>query len=384
MAETAITIPLYGVVHLDAMEAAAAEVLRSGCVASGEKVAELEQALASALGLPDAAQLVTVADASNAVDIALRLAGVQAGDEVLTTAFACLSTNAPIAAAGARPVWVDIDPVSGNMDPQALTAAIQQAPRARAVIVYHVAGYPAALDAIANICRQHGLTLIEDANAALGATIDCKPVGTRGDFGVLSFYPNRQLNGGGGGALICRDPQHAARARRLRRYGIDLPRFRRADGEIDPACDVAEIGWPAAMTNLAAALALAQMDSLDERLAQARGNAARIAARLHGLPGVRVVPLLPGADPACWACLIHADDWRGLHQHLRAAGMQSSQLHMRNDLYTGFGPPRGPNANLPGTDAFMSSVLALPCGAWLNTQAVDNLCHTIEDWTRRA
>ena len=207
------------------MEQAAVEVLRSGQIASGHKVAALEQAFAAIAGR---AHIVSTNNLSSAVLLALHLAGVRAGDEVATVAFSCLQSNAPIAHLGARPVWIDIEPSTMSMSVKDLSAKLK--PTVKAVMVYHIAGYPSDNIKIANLCRARGVPLIEDCNNAVGAFIDGKPIGVVGDYAVYSLYPNRQINGIDGGMLATPDQATAARAIRLRRFGVDAETFRDTRG----------------------------------------------------------------------------------------------------------------------------------------------------------
>lgn len=364
------TVPLFGIYHDEAMEQAAAEVLRSRQIASGPQVALFEQEFGQ---LVRQAHVVSCNDMSNAMQLALRLSGVGAGDEVLTSAYACLSTNAPIAMVGAQPRWVDVDPATGNLCPQALERAIT--PRCKAVIAYHLAGYPARVAEIAAICKAHGLKLIEDCDNALLATVDGQPVGTFGDHAIYSFYPNRQVNASEGGALACRDPADAARARRLRRYGIDMPSFRDRWGEISPASDIAEVGYAATLNQLCAALGRCQLPGVADRLAVTRAHAAWLSERLAAVPGLSLVPLSPGAIAAYWTLLIHTDRRDALMQGLKSRGVQCSTLHLRNDAYSAFGGPQ----DLPGTLAFASSMLALPCGWWLAPEQLQGIVDAVGD-----
>lgn len=365
-----MTIPLFGIYHDEAMERAAADVLRSRQIASGPQVALFEQEFGALAGQ---AHVVSCNDMSNAMQLALRLSGVGPGDEVLTSAYACLSTNAPIAMVGAQPRWVDVDPETGNLDPHALQAAIT--PRSKAVIAYHLAGYPARMAEIAAICHAHGLQLIEDCDNALLATLDGRPVGTFGDHAIYSFYPNRQVNASEGGALACRKPDDAARARRLRRYGIDMPTFRDQWGEISPASDIAEIGYAATLNQLCAALGRCQLPGVSQRLATTQVNVAWLRERLSPLNGISLVPLAPGATAAYWTLLIRAPRRDALMQGLKARGVQCSTLHLRNDAYSALGGPR----ELPGTRAFAESMLALPCGWWLAPAQLQGIVDAMDD-----
>jgi perosamine synthetase len=355
---------------------AALEVLRSGQIAGGALVSRFEQAFGDLIGRP---HVVATSDMSSALTLALHLSGVRPGDEVATLAFSCMSSNAPIANAGASPVWVDIDPRTAGMSTSDLLRAI--GPRTKAVTMYHVAGYPGPADAVAAICRERGIAFIEDCNNALGASVEGSPVGRHGDFAVYSFYPNRQLNALEGGALVCPDAATAERARRLRRFGIDAPRFRDARGEIDPASDIPEIGWSAAFSQLNAAVGLAHLPELAPRLARQREVAARLHDGLSGLAGIASVTPPPGATGTYWGFLLLAERRDALLQTLKSAGIAASMLHQRNDGYSGFATPA--QRALPGTDAFADRMLALPCGWWLDDEQVLRLLDVVRAFCRR-
>ena len=212
-----MNISLYKTYLDTSMEIIANEVLRSGSIATGRYVEIFSQQFGELINNPN---VVTTNDMSNAMQIALRLAGVTEGAEVLTTPFACMATNAPIASVGGKPVWVDMIPTNGTMDPEKLTRAITS--KCKAVILYHVAGYPGYVREIKAICTSHGIALIEDCNAALLASVAGQQVGHWGDYSIHSFYPNRQINATEGGALVCSNSEDTSRGIKLRRYGMDL------------------------------------------------------------------------------------------------------------------------------------------------------------------
>jgi perosamine synthetase len=366
------TIPLFGVYRDALMDAAALEVLRSGQIAAGPYISRFEDGFGK---VANQANVVAVNDMSSAIQIALRVIGVGPGDEVLASPYACMSTNAPIVSVGATPVWVDIDPQTGNMDPVDLERSIT--PRSKAVLLYHLAGYPADVRRIANICKARGVKLIEDCDNALLATVGGTQVGSFGDFAVYSFYPNRQINATEGGALCCRQRFDADRAVRLRRYGIDLTRFRQANGEIDPNCDVSEVGWAATLNNLCSAIGFVQLGGVEGRIERARLVAAELSNRLRNLPGIRVVNPLPEAIPSYWSFLVCVRDRDALLAELHRRGVKVSKLHYRTDKYSGFG---GHRRALPNTGAFLDEVLALPCGWWIEDQDIDYIVDSISDF----
>ena len=370
------TVALFKPHHTAASEAAAIEIMRSGQIASGPKVTEFQNALAN---WTSHSPVVSTDDMSGAMLLALRLCGVGSGDEVLTSAYTCLSSASPIANLGARPRWVDVDADTGLLDPEVLAERIT--PRTRACVVYHAAGYPARMPAIAALCRKHGIALIEDCNNAFGARLHGKPLGYWGDAAVYSFYPNRQINAAEGGAVSFRDASLVDAALRLRRFGIPTSGFRDAMGEIDPRCDVPAIGWSAAMSQLNAALGLAQLPGLEQRLSATRANAAALTARLSVVPGIRVVAPTTGADPVYWGLLALTEHRDTVLAELKRRGVMASKLHHRLDSYSGFAAEP---VRLSGTTVFMDRVIALPCGHWLQSEELDHVAEVVEESIRSA
>ncbi len=365
------TIELFHPVHLAEMETAALEVLRSGQIASGPKVADLEQAFSDVSGRE---YILATNDMTGAIMMALYIEGVGEGDEIATVAFSCLRSNSPIVRLGARPLWIDIDPSTVSMSVEDLKSKLN--PSVKAVMVYHIAGYPSDIRRISALCNERGIPLIEDCNNAIGATIGGCSVGEIGEYAVFSMYPNRQINGIEGGMLATPNGEIAARAKRLRRFGIDALSFRDTTGKISTHSDVPEIGWSLTMSNLNAAVALSQLKTLPNRVERTRFVADKLTRALCNLRRLRLVRPLTGTNSAFWGFLVLSEHRDELLLHLDAHGIKSSTIHHRNDWYTGFGTPR---ANLPGTDVVMDQILALPCGYWMtDTQINELICRVSE------
>ncbi|MEO5687572.1 MAG: DegT/DnrJ/EryC1/StrS family aminotransferase [Burkholderiaceae bacterium] len=365
------SISLFNGASSSAMDEAVLSVMRSGQIASGPCVAALELQLERILHREHVA---CTSDMTSALSLALRLANVGPGDEVLTLAYSCMSSNSPIALVGAKAVWVDIDPATASMSPEDLLRAIT--PRAKAVMLYHVAGYPGSVDEITKICQEHNLVLIEDCNNALGASIDGSPVGTRGRFAVHSFYPNRQINALEGGSLTCPDEQVLGEVRRLRRFGIDTTTFRDSRGEINELSDIPDIGPSAALSQLHAAVGLAHLEGLEARLSATRANAHYLARELFNVPGVTIVQPLAGAQPVYWGFLVLLEARDQVLAKLKQRGIQASILHSRNDRYTGFDSTI---RELPGTDEVMARIVALPCGWWLGESEMQSVVTAVRE-----
>lgn len=348
------------------MENIASEVIGSGLIASGRYVKLFEDGLSNLLNME---HVVTTNDMTSAIHLALHLSGVAKGDEVITTAFACMATNSPIAALGAKAVWVDIEKDSVFMDPIKLELAITS--KTKAVIMYHVAGYPGHVKTISEICKKHKVKLIEDCDNAMLAKVNGDYVGGFADFGVLSFYPNRQINSLEGGALICKHKNDAEQARKLRRFGIDFKSFRTNEGEINPASDIPEIGWSITLNNLCSALGYTQLATVHARHCQTLKNIDLINELLLNKKAIRAISPIEGSQPAYWGYLITVDNRDHVLSELKAEGVRASSLHQRNDLYSCFDVKeleKGSN-----TEKLQNSIIALPCGWWLNEKDINKM-----------
>jgi hypothetical protein len=231
--------------------AAVAEVLRSGWITTGPKCREFEEALSKLCG----GRTVRAFNSGTAtLEVALRLAGVSPGDEVITTPLSWVATANVVLTVGARPVFVDIDPVTRNIDLGKIEAAIT--PRTKAIIPVDLAGLPVDRDRLYAIASKHTLRVIEDAAQSFGANWKGKAIGSFGDFVSFSFHANKNLTTGEGGALVLPDASFAPLAEQLRLQGV----VRHPDGEM--SVDV--LGGKSNLTDIAAAIGLGQLKRLDE------------------------------------------------------------------------------------------------------------------------
>ncbi len=197
------------------IDAAIARVLDSGRFILGPEVEAFERELAAAVAAPDA---VAVANGTDALQLALVALGVGPGDEVVTSPLTAAFTALAIVAAGARPVFADVDPETLNLSPEAVARALS--PRTKALLPVHLYGHPADMDPILALARTHGIPVLEDACQAVGALYRGRPVGTLDGMGALSFYPTKNLGAlGDGGAILVSDRGRAERLRQLRNGG---------------------------------------------------------------------------------------------------------------------------------------------------------------------
>ncbi len=231
----------------------------------GKNVNQFEQALCHYLDLPDNL-VVALSSGTGALHLALANSGVQPGDEVIVSSFTFSASVNPITYLGATPIFVDSEEETWNMDPELLEKAIKdrlaKGKNIKAIIPVYLYGMPAQLDEIMPIAKKYKIPVIEDAAEALGSTYDNKPVGTFGEYGILSFNGNKIITTSGGGALICRDPEQADRIRFLATQARDQA----------PHYQHSEIGYNYRLSNVLAGIGRGQMDVLDEHINRHRYN----------------------------------------------------------------------------------------------------------------
>lgn len=350
-------IPLFKVFMPDNAHAALKPVLESGRLASGPQVAKFEARLADWFGAPDT---VALSDASGALTLALYLAGVRPGDEVITSPLACSATLMPIANLFARPAWCDIDPLTGMPTAEHIAGCITE--KTRAILLYHWSGDAGDTDAITALARRHKIKLIADASEAFGAERHNRNPGGAADFTVYSFYATKHINTGEGAALLAAAPGGLADARRLRRFGIDYAAFRLASGDLNPRFDIPLAGFNFAMNEIAATLGLEQLHHADSIVARHRANGDFYESALVGIPGLTLLKRREDRISGWWTYALRAERRDDLIRKLSACGIGAQRLHVRNDGYTCFG---GEKTALPGVALFDEQNLSLPCGWWV-------------------
>ncbi len=251
------------------------------------EVRGLEREFASYLG---SKHCLAVNSGTAALHVALTAAGIGPGDHVIVPAFTFVATALAVLHAGAVPVFVDIEPHTLGMDPKLVERAITSS--TRAVMPVHIHGTPCAIDAIADICKRRGLTLIEDAAQAHGSTHRGRKVGTFGALGCFSIQSSKSLSAGEGGLVVTDDDTLLAKANRARMFGEDVRMDDEASYRVDRALDGTRaydslgMGWMYRTTELTAAIARTQLRKLDAFNAAAQRNAAALSKRLSALPGV--------------------------------------------------------------------------------------------------
>jgi dTDP-4-amino-4,6-dideoxygalactose transaminase len=348
-------------------------VMDGGRYILGPESAALEQEFARFLG---AGHAIGTASGTDALQIALRVAGVAPGDLVLTVSFTAVATVAAVCLAGARPVFVDIEPTTYTMDPNHLEhviADLRSGPlgrlgKARAVVPVHLYGQPADMTAIVDVARRNDLCVIEDCAQSHGASLAGKNAGTWGDLAAFSFYPTKNLGGyGDGGMVVAASSELADRCRSLRQYGWNDRRVSM------------ELGQNSRLDELQAAMLRVKLRHLDDDNAR-RALVAAQYGRLLANPRVAPPQVRPGVGHVFHQYVVTCDARDSLRRYLSDHGIETL-IHYplpvhRHPAYAAYAPA----AELPNTDLAARTVLSLPMYPSLAADAVTAVAETVNRW----
>jgi dTDP-4-amino-4,6-dideoxygalactose transaminase len=345
------------------------DVLRSGWITSGPQVQEFEARLSEYCG---GRPVRAMSSATGALEIGLTLAGVGPGDEVITTALSWVGTANVIVRAGARPVFVDIDPRSRNIDLALMEAAIT--PTSRALLPVDLAGLPVDRARLYEIARRHKLRVLEDAAQAMGASWRGVPVGAGGDLVAISFHANKNMTTAEGGCLVVNDAEEARRCELWRLQGVE--RF--PDGDSDATVP----GGKHNLTDVAARIGLGQLARLQEFTARRRALARRYFEQLERFEGALGLELPPSDfDNSNWHMfqpVLPAQVERGAFiERMRAAGIgigvHYPAIHLLS-LYRqmGFNP-----GDFPIAERIGRGIVTLPLFPAMRDEDVDRVCDTM-------
>ena len=326
-------------------------------------------------GLCGVAHGVACVNGTAALHLACVALGLGPGDEVIAPAFSIISTANGIVQTGARPVLVDVQPDTLCLDPERAAAAITSA--TRAIMPVHMYGHPADMDPILDLARRHGLAVMEDAAQVHGAAYRGRPLGGIGHLGCFSFFANKLITTGEGGMVVTDDPELAARLKSLRNLAHGARRFEHA-----------ELGFNYRLTNLQAALGLAQLERLSAIKARKAAIGDRYNQNLADLAGITLFwrHHRPWAQPVMWmyGLLLPPDlDRDGFMERLKARGVDSRAFFLplhQQPLYAG-GRPGIPDlrGSFPVSEDAGRRGLYLPSGLGLSDDQVDRVCQVVRD-----
>ncbi len=361
------------------------EAIRSGWLTTGPKTARFEEGICNLVGVPHA---VAVNSCTAALHLALVAAGVRRGDEVITSPYTFAATGEAILYLGARPVFADIVPETLNIDPEAAARAVTR--RTRAILPVHIAGLPCDMAAIHTLARGARVPVVDDAAHALGAAIGERPVGRLADLTCFSFYATKNLSTGEGGMVVTRSRALAEHVRRLSLHGLSRDAWRRYARGGSWRYDVVELGYKYNMTDVAAALGLAQLAKFPAMQRRRRALAARYTRLLaecdaFDLPeeprGVShawhlyVLRLRPGVLRVGRDQLIDALAERGI-----GTSVHFQPLHLFSYYRKAFGYRAGA---FPRTERESARALSVPLHPGLSRSAQDRVIASVLDVVRR-
>ena len=351
---------------------AVCDVLRSDRLSMGDRTAAFEAAIARAAGTTYA---VAVNSGTSALHLIIRGLGIGPGDEVITTPFSFIASTNCILFEGATPVFVDIDPETLCIDPEQVVQAIT--PRTKAILAVDVFGHPADWPALERIAAEHDLQLIEDSAEALGSKLHGRPCGSFGDAALFGFYPNKQITTGEGGVLVTGNPALAALARSMANQG------RSEDGGW---LSHVRLGYNYRMSEITAAIGIAQLERLDDFVARRAAVAAWYERGLEDTPGI-VLPSVDAGVEMSWfvyvvrlAAQATRETRNRVLDALRSEGIGCRDyfqpIHVQPFIRERFGTGPG---QFPVTEAAGDRSIALPFFTGLSQEEISEVCRVLRN-----
>jgi len=342
------------------------DCIRSGWVSSaGEYVRRFEREFAAYCGVRYG---VATHNGTVALHLALVALGIGPGDEVILPTLTFVATANAVTYTGATPVFVDSEPRTWNLDPEAAARAIT--PRTRAIIAVHLYGHPADMDPLRALADEHGLVLIEDAAEAHGARYKGRRTGSLSDVAIFSFFGNKIITTGEGGMVLTDDGVLAERCFFLENQ---------AKQKDDPYWHT-EIGYNYRMTNLQAALGVAQLERIEELVAIRLRNAAHYNRRLAKVPGLTLPPCAEWAEAVYWMYTVLIEDDYGLDRDTLMARLRQLGIETRPVFYPIHTLPMyNQGQSFPVAEEVGRKGINLPSGATLTPEQVDAVCDALAE-----
>ncbi len=348
-------------------------VLKTRHLSRGPKTKEFEDAMASYVGVPYA---IAVNSGTSALHLAVRTLNLRESDEVITTPFSFIASSNCLLMEGVKPIFVDIDSLTHNINPDLIEEKIT--PKTKAILPVHVFGHPAEMDKINAIARKHNLYILEDACEAIGAEYKGQKAGNFGDISSLAFYPNKQITTGEGGMILTSDKRVADLCRSMRCHGIE----KTAIGD-----SYERLGYNYHMDEMSAALGLAQFSRLEEILAKRERVAKRYLERLRDIEGIILPYEFPNVKKSWFVFVVGIKNGKrdDVMEFLRKNGIECKEyfqaIHLQSLYKREFGYEEG---DFPVTERTASQNLALPFYNNLNEGAMDYVVEKLREGIKNA
>ncbi|MEM5847376.1 MAG: DegT/DnrJ/EryC1/StrS family aminotransferase [Candidatus Aenigmatarchaeota archaeon] len=357
-----IASPVIGEEEIKAVE----EVLRSGILAQGPKVKEFEEKIAEYIGVKYA---IATSSGTTALHTALLAVGIKPGDEVITTPFTFIATANSILYCGAKPVFVDVDERTFNINPSLIEEKITE--KTKAILPVHLYGQPADMKSLMKICEKHNLILVEDAAQALGAEFEGKKVGSFGDCAIFSFYPTKNITTGEGGMVVTNDEEIAEKCRKIRNHGEYERYF------------VDSLGYNYRMTEIAAVIGLTQLKKLESLNTKRIKNANFLIKNLKNIKEIEVPFIAKNVKHVFHQFTIKTNRRDELKHFLEEKGIQSVVYYPlpihKQKLYQELGY----KDFLPVAEKLSKEVLSLPVHPNLTKEDLSLIVESIREFFKQ-
>ena len=360
--------------------AAVAEVMASGWVAQGPRVAAFEKALATKVGVPHA---IATSSCTGALHLALAALNVGPGDEVVAPSLSFIATANVIRYVGASPVFADVDPLTQNISAPEIARVLS--PKTKAVIIVHQGGVPTDIRSIRELCEPRGVAIVEDAACALGSSYEGALIGSHSDFVAYSFHPRKVITTGEGGMLVTGRADLVDRLRRLRDHGMSISAAQRHESRTPVIEHYLETGFNYRLSDIQAAVGIVQLGRLDAIVARRRQLAHRYQRQLAGIEG-----LSTAADPpygtsnfqSFWITL--PDDFPVARDDLMTTMMQRGISPRRGFMAAHLEPAYADvrRTMLPVTERLTRQSIILPLFYHLTESEQDQVIAVIEECAR--
>lgn len=339
------------------------KVLYSGYVAQGEQVELFERAFENYIGNGHSLSLNS---GTAALHIALILAGIGEGSEVISTALTAEPTNVAIKMTGAKVRYADIDINTGNILPASIENKINE--KTKAVMIVDYAGVPCDIPAIQAISEKYGIPVIHDAAHALGAKYNDLKTGNHFPYTIFSFQAIKHLTTIDGGVLQILNDKEYEQAKLIRWFGIDKKKTR-IDNNIQLQ------GYKYHMNNVNATIGLVQLESIEYIVEAHILNGKAFDSSLKHIPGITLLNYYPGSEPSYWLYTLKVENREGFIRKLADNGIMASELHKRNDWHSFLNDF---NCHLPNLDSFYEKMVHIPCGWWVGDEEREKIIKTIK------
>lgn len=340
------------------------EILYSGYIAQGEAVDEFEDKFSDYIGNKNC---LSVNSGSSALHIALILAGVKPGDEVISTPITAEPTNTVITQTGANIVWADIDLKTGNICPVDVVNKISS--KTKAIMVVDYAGIPVDIEKFQKIERDYGVPVIQDSAHALGANFNDQKLGNHFKYTTFSLQAIKHLTTVDGGIICIKDNEEFEKAKLIRWFGIKKGISRLEN-------DIQIQGYKYHMNNVNATIGIVQLDSITNVIDKYIDNGKYYDEALKNTPGVELMEYYKGSQPSYWLYTMKVERRDNFVKMMAENGVMASELHKRNDSHSIFSDSK---CSLPNVDKFEKKWVHIPCGWWVSYQDRKHIVESIRN-----